>query len=97
MSDQSSKKIIDDLSFCVIDLETTGGNHSKDKIIEVGMVKIKARKIVAEKSFLVNPEIHIPEFIQKLTNISPKDVESEALIEDLTGSHLRIKSSAPTS
>ncbi len=83
MTDITSEQIIDDLSFCVIDLETTGGNHSKDKIIEIGMVKVKERKIVDEKSFLVNPETDIPDFIQNLTNISQKDVKDKPVIEDL--------------
>ncbi len=83
MTNMTSEQIIDDLSFCVIDLETTGGNHNKDKIIEIGMVKVKERKIVDEKSFLVNPETDIPDFIQNLTNISQKDVKDKPVIEDL--------------
>ncbi len=38
MKEINSEELIDQLSFCVIDLETTGGNHTKDKIIEIGMV-----------------------------------------------------------
>lgn len=82
MSEVSSVELINDLSFCVIDLETTGGNHTKDKIIEIGMVKIKNQKIADEKSFLINPEIPIPDFIQSLTKISQNDVKDAPLIED---------------
>ncbi|MBT4791170.1 MAG: 3'-5' exonuclease [Halobacteriovoraceae bacterium] len=82
-----SAELIDELSFCVIDLETTGGNHNNDKIIEIGMVKIKQRKVVDEKSFLVNPEMPIPDFIQKLTNISQAKVKDapniEAIIDEV--------------
>ena len=46
------------LEFCVFDLETTGGNHKSDKIIEIGLVKIKGLTIVAEKDFLIQPKIH---------------------------------------
>ena len=80
---QKSEQLIDGLSFCVIDLETTGGNHQKDKIIEIGMVKIKERKIVGEKSFLINPQIPIPEFIQNLTNIKTADVKDAPFIESV--------------
>lgn len=83
MHQKESLDIINDLKFCVIDLETTGGNHNKDKIIEVGMVKIEKLKLVSEKSFLINPKIQIPEFIQKLTNISQKDVADSPIIEDV--------------
>ena len=36
---------LNNLEFCVFDLETTGGNHQKDGIIEIGLVIIKNRKI----------------------------------------------------
>lgn len=83
MTEPTSKELIDSLSFCVIDLETTGGNHNKDKIIEIGMVRVKNREVVDELSFLINPEMPIPEFIQNLTNISQKDVKDAKVIEDV--------------
>ena len=65
-----SKKLISDLEFCVFDLETTGGNHQSDKIIEIGLVKIQNLKITKTKSFLINPEIKIPDshIIRKTTD-----------------------------
>jgi DNA polymerase-3 subunit alpha (Gram-positive type) len=83
MLNSDSFDLINELSFCVIDLETTGGNHNKDKIIEVGMVRVNNLKITDEKSFLINPETQIPDFIQKLTNISQNDVKDSPLIEDV--------------
>ena len=83
MDVSSSQDLIKDLSFCVFDLETTGGNHNNDKIIEIGLVKIEKLKIVDQKNYLIRPNIKIPEFIQKLTSISPKDVEKSPLIEDV--------------
>lgn len=80
---QEAKKLLSELSFCAFDLETTGGNLEKDKIIEIGMVKISNLKIVEEKSFLINPEIKIPDFIQKLTSIGPKDIEEAPRIEEV--------------
>lgn len=81
--DESSFDLINNLEFCVFDLETTGGNHKNDKIIEVGLVKIKNLKIVEQKNFLIQPEIKIPDFIQKLTNITPQDVKTAPVIEDV--------------
>jgi DNA polymerase-3 subunit epsilon len=78
-----SYDLLHSLTFCVFDLETTGGNHQHDKIIEIGLVRIKELKIVAEKSFLIKPEIHIPEFIQKLTSIKDADVANAPLIEEV--------------
>lgn len=78
-----SYDLLHSLTFCVFDLETTGGNHQHDKIIEIGLVRIKELKIVAQKSFLIKPEVHIPEFIQKLTNIKDADVSGAPLIEEV--------------
>ena len=71
------------LRFCVFDLETTGGNHDKDGIIEIGLVKIDQLEIVEEKSYLIKPEIKIPDFIQKLTSIRNKDVKDSPKIEEV--------------
>jgi DNA polymerase-3 subunit epsilon len=78
----NSRKLLEDLSFCVIDLETTGGNHEHDKIIEIGMVRITNLEISDELNFLIYPEMQIPDFIQKLTSIKQKDVKGQAKIEE---------------
>lgn len=78
-----SYDLLHSLTFCVFDLETTGGNHQHDKIIEIGLIKIKELKIVDQKSFLIKPEVHIPEFIQKLTSIKDADVTDAPLIEEV--------------
>lgn len=83
MDHKKSFELINKLSFCVFDLETTGGNHHSDKIIEIGLVKVENFKIVDEIAFLVKPEVHIPEFIQKLTSIKDSDVDSAPVIEDV--------------
>ncbi len=82
-SASESHQLLKSLEFCVFDLETTGGNQDKDKIIEIGMVKIKDLEITEKKGMLIRPEIKIPDFIQKLTNISQKDVKESPVIEDV--------------
>lgn len=75
-----SYKLVNDLKFCVIDLETTGGNHVTDRIIEIGMVRIRNLKITDKLNLLIDPEIKIPDFIQKLTSIKQKDVKNQPKI-----------------
>lgn len=77
------QEMIEKLKFCVFDLETTGGNHQSDKIIEIGLVRIEGLKIVETKGMLIRPEIKIPDFIQKLTSISQDDVKDAPVIEDV--------------
>ncbi len=83
MPNQVSKNLLNSLKFCVLDLETTGGNPVVEKIIEIGMVKIENCKISEERSFLINPEKEIPEFVQKLTGIKKQDVEHAPKIEEI--------------
>lgn len=82
-TDPTSNELLRSLRFCVIDLETTGGNPETEKIIEIGMVKIENRKVSEERSFLVNPEKDIPDFVQKLTGIKKADVEHSPKIEEV--------------
>lgn len=79
----SSNELLNSLKFCVIDLETTGGNPDTEKIIEIGMVKIENRRISEERSFLINPQKDIPDFVQKLTGIRKADVEHSPKIEEV--------------
>ncbi|MCK5883080.1 MAG: 3'-5' exonuclease [Bacteriovoracaceae bacterium] len=79
---ECAKELLKDITFCVFDLETTGGNQNKDKIIEIGMVRIEKLKITDKKNFLIDPEIKIPEFIQKLTSISQNDVKGKPIIDE---------------
>ncbi len=79
----AAHELLEDLSFCVFDLETTGGDQKNDKIIEIGMVKIEKLKIVKKKNYLISPEIKIPQFIQKLTTIHERDVKNAPTIEQV--------------
>jgi DNA polymerase-3 subunit alpha (Gram-positive type) len=78
-----SVELMDELEFCVIDLETTGGNLKTDRIIEIGMVTLKGFKVMDTKSYYINPEKKIPEFIQKLTSISDADVKDAPKIHEV--------------
>jgi len=82
-NDFNSKQLLESLTFCVLDLETTGGNPDTEQIIEIGMVKIEKMKLTEERSFLINPEKPIPEFVQKLTGIKNEDVVSSPKIHEV--------------
>tara|TARA_B100000925_G_scaffold291622_1_gene280414 strand:- start:195 stop:1502 length:1308 start_codon:yes stop_codon:yes gene_type:complete len=74
---------IDQLKFCIFDLETTGGNQDRDEIIEIGIALVENFQITSEKNFLLKPKVKIPEFIQKLTSISNEDVKGCPKIEEV--------------
>lgn len=70
-----------------LDVETTGASPQNDRITEIGIVEISIDGSTSEWSTLVNPEMRIPEFIERLTGISNAMVESaptfKALADDL--------------
>ncbi len=56
--------------FVVFDIETTGFSPTKNRIIEIGAVKVSAGKIVDRFSTFVDPLVPIPYEIEKLTGIT---------------------------
>ncbi|MGW5360080.1 DEDD exonuclease domain-containing protein [Actinopolymorpha pittospori] len=65
-----------DVTFCVVDLETTGGSPQSAEITEIGAVKVRAGEVLGEFQTLVNPGNSIPPFIAVLTGITDAMVAS---------------------
>jgi DNA polymerase-3 subunit epsilon len=61
---------LSEVTFVVVDLETTGGSPSGAHITEVGAVKIRGGEVLGEFQTLVNPAEPIPAFISVLTGIT---------------------------
>jgi DNA polymerase-3 subunit epsilon len=59
-----------DVTFCVVDLETTGGAPGVSAITEIGAVKVRGGELLGEFQTLVNPHEPIPPFIAVLTGIT---------------------------
>ena len=58
------------------DLETTGINISKDRIVEVSILKVSPNGKEESKTWRVNPEMHIPEESTAIHGITDEDVQS---------------------
>ncbi|MBE5980882.1 MAG: PolC-type DNA polymerase III [Paenibacillaceae bacterium] len=57
-------------SYVVFDIETTGFSSSRNRIIEIGAVKVIDGKIKDKFSAFVNPDVPIPFEIEQLTGIN---------------------------
>ena len=70
-----------DVTFCVLDLETTGGDRNDDMITEVGAVKVRGGECLGTFQTLVNPGRAIPPRISILTGLTDALVAPAPRIE----------------
>ncbi|WP_206340306.1 DEDD exonuclease domain-containing protein [Blastococcus litoris] len=59
-----------DVTFVVVDLETTGGSPKDSAITEIGAVKVRGGVVLGEFQTLVDPGREIPPYISVLTGIT---------------------------
>ncbi len=72
-----------DVTFCVIDLETTGGAPATCGITEIGAVKLRGGECLGTFQTLVNPRATIPPEITVLTGITQAMVLPAPRIESV--------------
>jgi DNA polymerase III subunit epsilon len=72
---------LDEVCFCVVDLETTGGSPADSRITEIGAVKLRGGERIGVFETLVNPGVPIPRFITHLTGIDDLAVAGAPPIE----------------
>lgn len=61
---------LSEVTFCVVDLETTGGSAVTDRITEVGAVRVRGGECLGTLQTFVNPGCAIPPSITVLTGIT---------------------------
>jgi DNA polymerase III epsilon subunit family exonuclease len=71
------------LPVCVIDLETTGGRHDNDEILEVGAVLLRGAECVREFSTLVDPQRPITAAAHRVHRIGAADVVGAPRVHEL--------------
>jgi DNA polymerase-3 subunit epsilon len=70
-----------DVTFVVVDLETTGGSPAECGITEIGAVKVRGGELLGEFGTLVDPGTPIPPFITVLTGITEQMVMAAPRID----------------
>jgi DNA polymerase III epsilon subunit family exonuclease len=71
------------MKFAVVDLETTGMHPYRDRVIEIGIVRMNGRAIGERFTSLVNPRRRVPAPIFELTGIDPDALQAAPEFEDV--------------
>ncbi|MCH7713458.1 MAG: 3'-5' exoribonuclease, partial [Chloroflexi bacterium] len=67
-----------------LDLETTGLDSNRDAIIEIGAVKFQGDEDIDTFQTFIKPDRPIPDFVQRLTGISPDQVSRAPLFSSVS-------------
>ena len=76
--------------FAIVDIESSGGNFQKDRIIEIAIIIHDGKKVVDQFATLINPLTPITPFVITLTGITDKMVESAPTFEQVSAKILEI-------
>ena len=74
---------LENATYVVFDVETTGTSSEKGGITELGAVKLTGGEVVEEFSTLINPEMPITPFVIRLTGITNSMVEDAPLVGEI--------------
>ena len=66
--------LLEEAEFVVFDLETTGLSAARDRICEIGAVRVRALEPVETFQSLVNPGVKLPEQVARLTGLREQEL-----------------------
>ncbi|MEW6583363.1 MAG: exonuclease domain-containing protein, partial [Actinomycetota bacterium] len=91
-----------DASFCVVDLETTGGSPGRSKVTEIAAVRVRGLEVRESLVTLVDPGHAIPAVITSITGITdemvtgqPDIAQALPLLLDFCGGDILVAHNAP--
>ncbi|WP_024288047.1 DEDD exonuclease domain-containing protein [Cellulomonas sp. KRMCY2] len=85
---------LSEVTFVVVDLETTGGTPGGSAITEIGAVKVRGGEVLGELQTLVDPGGPVPAFIATLTGITTSMVRGQPRIEEVLPTFLEFSRGA---
>ncbi|CAH8295587.1 DNA polymerase-3 subunit epsilon [Mariniflexile fucanivorans] len=68
---------------CFFDLETTGVNITTDRIVEIAILKVHPNGKEESKTWVVNPEMKIPDEVIAIHGISNEDVADKPTFKEI--------------
>jgi DNA polymerase III subunit epsilon len=80
--------LLEDAEFVVFDLETTGLSAARDRICELGAVRVRALESVDSFESLVNPGVALPEPVARLTGLHEQELRRAPSVSRVLGRFL---------
>lgn len=74
---------------CFFDLETTGTNITRDRIIEIAVIKMMPNGEILRKSNVLNPTIPIPAESSAIHGLKDEDVKDKPTFKDVAKDYAR--------
>jgi DNA polymerase-3 subunit epsilon len=69
LTGETGDPLLDEAAFVVFDLETTGLSAQRDRICEIGAVRVQGLELVDSFQSLVNPGVALPGPVERLTGL----------------------------
>ncbi|MDP6629502.1 MAG: 3'-5' exonuclease [Kiritimatiellia bacterium] len=76
-------KALRQTTFVAFDVETTGLSAAKDRVIEIGAVKVRAGRIIGRQVWLINPGRPIPYATTRVHGLTDEDVAEAPSFRDV--------------
>lgn len=76
--------------FAFVDIETTGGSVTHDRIIELGLLRVENGVVTDTYETLINPQTYVSPFIEDMTGIHQEELVSAPLFEEVKDTFLRL-------
>lgn len=83
MTERYTNRELSHCPFTVFDIETTGGNPTRNGITEIFALRFEGGKVKDSFYSLVNPKIPIPPIVRRMTGISNRTVKHAPVIRDV--------------
>ncbi len=79
---------LEQAEFVVFDLETTGLSATRDRICEVGAVRVRGLELVDSFESLVNPRVALPQPVARLTGLREQELRRAPPVASVLGRFL---------
>lgn len=80
-----TKGTLENKILTIVDVETTGMTPERDRIIDIGIIRVENGVVTKTYSTLVDPGVHIPHSITRITGISNDTVARAPSFDEIAG------------